>query len=275
MSLGLKFKQRLAQTISLVVLNSNLRGAETYGFCLPVMHCNACPLSWTLCPIYKLSELVQFHEPLISMEWIIIAAIFTICALVGRLFCGWICPAGFVQDLLYKIPSPKFNLPRWTQWMKYGFLFITVLAVAYFAGKEVPGFFCGYCPTATIESVIPAMLFSPEYNIGPAGYWRFLVLVLIIILAVGNNRNFCKIICPIGAMVAITNKFSLFSMKLSADKCIHCHKCDKSCPMNVPVENCATTGKKVSRDRECIECLSCEGVCPTTAITNNSHIVHK
>jgi len=275
MSFGLKFKQRLVQTISLFVLNSNVRGAETYGFCLPVMHCNACPLSWSLCPIYKLSELVQFHEPLASAEWLVIGGIFAICAIVGRFFCGWICPAGFVQDLLYKIPSPKFALPAWAQWLKYGFLFITVILVAYHAGKEVPAFFCGYCPTATIEAVIPAMLFSPEYDIGAAGHWRFIVLALVIILAVANNRNFCKIMCPIGAMVAITNKFSLFSIKLGADKCIHCHKCDKSCPMDVPVENCAVTGKKISRNLECIECLSCEAVCPPTAITNNSRIFRK
>jgi len=275
MSLGLKFKQRVVQTLSLIVLNSNVRGAETFGFCLPVMHCNTCPWSWTLCPVYKLTELVQFHEPLVSVEWLVIAAIFAVCAFVGRFFCGWICPAGFVQDLLYKIPSPKFSIPIHMQWLKYGFLFITVVAVAYFIGKEVPAFFCAYCPTSTIESIIPAMIFSPEYVLGAAGYWRFPVLALVLLLAVTSARSFCKIMCPIGAMVAITNKFSLFSIKLSADKCIHCHKCDKSCPMDVPVEKCATTGKKVSRDLECVECLTCEGVCPTTAISNNSRIVHK
>lgn len=275
MSLSLKFKQRLVQTISLVLLNSNVRGAETYGFCLPIMHCNACPLSWTLCPVYKLSELLQFHEPLISLEWLIIAAIFALCALVGRFFCGWVCPAGFVQDLLYKTPSPKFNIPVSMQWLKYGFLCITVVGVAYFLGKEVPVFFCSYCPTAAIESVIPAMLFSPGYELGAAGYWRFPALVLVLVLVVTSERSFCKIMCPIGAMVAITNKFSLFSMKLSADKCIHCHKCDKSCPMDVPVENCSNTGKKINRNLECVECLTCESVCPATAITNNSKVLHK
>jgi len=275
MAFGLKFKQRFVQTLSLFVLNSNFRGAEVYGFCLPVMHCNACPLSWTLCPISKISELLQFHESLVSMEWLVIGAMLAACVVVGRFFCGWICPAGFIQDLLYKIPSPKVRIPDSLQWMKYGFLVITVMLVAYFWGKEVSLFFCSFCPTATIESVIPAMIFLPEYVIGAAGYWRFLVLAIVLVLAIANHRNFCKIMCPIGAFVAITNKFSLFSLKLNAGKCIHCHKCDKNCPMTVPVENCATTGKKISRDLECIECLTCESVCPTTAITNNSHIVKK
>jgi len=275
MSFGLKFKQRLVQTFSFIALNSNLRGAEVYPVCLPVMHCNACPLSWTTCPIYRLSELVQFHEPIMSAEWLFLGVILGLCVIAGRYFCGWVCPAGFVQDMLFKIPTPKFQLPSYMKWLKYGFLFITVIAVAYFAGKEVPAFFCTYCPTATVESVIPAMIFLPEYVIGAAGNWRFVVLAIVVVLAITNYRNFCKIMCPIGAMVAITNKFSLFSMKLGADKCIHCHKCDKSCPMDVPVENCSVTGRKINRNSECIECLTCESVCPTTAITNNSRIIHK
>jgi polyferredoxin len=166
-------------------------------------------------------------------------------------------------------------MPAFMQWSKYGFLGITVILVAYFWGKEVPAFFCTYCPTATIESIIPAMIFSPDYLLGAAGHWRFLVLAVVLFLAVANHRSFCKIMCPVGALVAITNKFSLFSMKLSADKCIHCHKCDRSCPMDVAVEKCTTSRNKINRDLECIECLTCEGVCPTTAITNNSRIVHK
>jgi len=275
MAFGLKFKQRLVQTLSLIILNSNLRGAETFAVCLPVMHCNACPLSWTICPIFRMSELIQYHQSIFTSDWLIIGIMLAACVVVGRFFCGWICPAGFVQDLLYKIPSPKFEIPAFMQWLKYGFLTITVIIVSYFAGKEVSYFFCSFCPTASIESVIPAMIFSPEYVIGAAGFWRFLVLAIVLVLVIMNNRNFCKIMCPIGALVAITNKFSLFSMKLAADKCIHCHKCDANCPMDVQVENCAKTGKKVSRDLECIECLTCESVCPTNAIKNNSHILKK
>lgn len=275
MALGLKFKQRLVQAFSLFMLNSNLGGGRVFGFCLPIMHCNACALSWTLCPIYKLSELVQFHQSLVSVEWLTIAAVFGLCAVAGRFFCGWVCPAGFIQDLLYKIPSPKFKMPASLQWMKYGVLFALVIGVAYFLGKEVPAFFCTYCPTATLEVTVPGMLFSPDYQPGIIGNWRLAVLAIVLILAVTSERSFCKIMCPIGAMVAITNKFALFSVKLSADKCIHCHKCDKACPMDVPVERCATTGKKVSSNLECVECLTCESVCPTNAITNNSHIIRK
>ena len=275
MSFSIKFKQRVVQTLSFLALNSNFRNAEMFGICLPVMNCNACPISWTLCPIYRISELVQFHESLFSTEWLVIAAMFGFCVLVGRFFCGWICPAGFVQDLLYKIPFPRITLPSYAKWFKYAFLIITVFGVAYFAGKEVPAFFCTWCPTATVETIIPAMITSPEYSLGAAGHWRFLVLAIVILLALANHRSFCKLMCPIGALVALTNKFSFLSLRLHTDKCIHCGKCDKTCPMDVPVETCSAGTRPINRNTECIECLNCESVCPTSAITNNSRLVRK
>lgn len=273
MSLFLTTKRRLIQWLSLVALTSNVRGVTSFNVCLPVMHCNACPLTWTICPIYKMSELIQFHESLWSREWLPIVILLGVCVIVGRFFCGWICPAGFVQDLLFKIPTPKIRLPGWSTWLKYGFLGISVVAVAYWAGKEVPYFFCSYCPTATVEAVIPAMLTSPEYTLGPGGVLKFVVLPVVLVMAVLHHRSFCKIMCPIGALVAVTNRFSLFSVRLDPARCVHCRKCNESCPMDVPVEETSRGKGGVSRNTECIECLTCEAVCPAKAIGNNSRVL--
>ena len=104
---------------------------------------------------------------------------------------------------------------------------------------------------------------------------RFSVLAVVLFLAVANHRSFCKIMCPIGAMVALTNKFSFLSLRLDGKTCIHCKKCDQACPMDVAVEPCSVSGRKINRHPECIECLTCEEVCPVTAIGNNSKLLSK
>ena len=69
-----------------------------------------------------------------------------------------------------------------------------------------------------------------------------------------------------GALVALTNKFSLFTLRLRGDQCVTCSQCDRACPMDVPVMANAATERAINRDTECIECLACEAVCPTGAI---------
>ena len=271
MSLLLSTKRRIVQFASLGALTSNLWSISGPAVCLPVLHCQACPWSWFICPIGMVSESIAFHEfPVLALAIVLGAGI-----LLGRFFCGWVCPSGFVQDLLFRIPVPKFALPRVLTYLKYVFLFGTVVLVAYFFGKERLFFFCSFCPTATVEVVVPQMIVDHDYALSAWRVLRFGVLGLVLWLAMANRRSFCKIMCPVGALEGLTSRFSLFSLKLAPSQCVHCHKCDHACPMDVPVEQTAESGKKISRDAECIECLDCEAECPTTAIRNNSRVLHK
>lgn len=275
-------KRRLVQFVTAILLTCNFTAfmAEWRFFgnvCLPIIHCNACPLTWFNCPIYAISEWIQFREvPWGTLApWMLIGIIGGIGALLGRFFCGWVCPMGLLQDLLHGIPSPKFSLPALLRWVKYGFLFIAVGAAAYWVGKESLLFFCKYCPVATIEVAVPQMIVDHDWAMDTWRILRFSVLVLVLVLVVFNVRSFCKVMCPVGALVAVANKFSIFTIRIDPAKCTHCGKCDKSCPMGVPVENSSRTKRSVNRHTECIECLKCEEVCPVNAIANNSRILRK
>ncbi len=234
--------------------------------CLPIIHCNACPLTWFACPIYTISELIQFH----AVPWLTLGLIAGFGVFLGRFFCGWVCPIGLLQDLVHGIPSPKIRFPSFLRWMKYVFLIAGVGLVAFFAGKEVLYFFCKYCPVATIEVAVPQMIVDRDWTMDTWRILRLSVLALVLVLVLFNIRSFCKIMCPVGALVAVANKFSLYTIRLDPGKCVHCRKCDKACPMDVPVENTSRTGRSVNRHTECIECLKCQEVCPVKAITNNS-----
>jgi len=185
---------------------------------------------------------------------------------------------GFLQDLLYKIPKLKFKIPAFFAWFKYGFLLLGVIAVAYFSTdyETTKLFFCNYCPTSALQVVIPDMIMNQDFSMNSFRILKFSVLAVVLFLAIASHRSFCKVMCPIGALIAITNKFSLFSLKLNKNTCITCVKCNKGCPMDVKVmESPDATGRAINRSTECIECLTCEEHCPVTAISNNSRILGK
>ena len=275
MAFPLTARRRVVQIAALVLLTCNVTvfTSTTVFFgrvCLPIIHCNACPLTWMSCPIYAISEYIQFH----SIPWLAMGLVAGFGFLVGRFFCGWICPMGLLQDLLHGIPSPKVRLPAFLRWLKYAFLIAGVGAVAYWVSKDVLYFFCAYCPVATIEVALPQAIAARAW---PSDTWHLLrlsVLTFVLVLVVFNLRGFCKLMCPVGALVAFTNKFSLFTVRLDPSACVHCHRCDKACPMGVPVEDCSRTGRPVNRHSECIACLSCQQACPVHAIRNSTNAGH-
>lgn len=273
MFLSLTTKRRFIQILAAVLLTCNFTVFTANsiffgGVCLPIIHCNACPLTWLACPIYTISEYIQFH----AVPWLALGLVAGVGVLVGRFFCGWICPMGLLQDLMYLIPAPRLALPRFLRWLKYAFLIAGVGLVAYWAGKDVLYFFCAYCPTATLEVILPDMISRQDWALDTWRLLRFSVLIFVLVIVIFNVRWFCKAMCPVGALVAFLNKFSLFAIRLDPAACIHCGKCDKACPMGVPVEDCSRTGRAVNRHTECIECLKCQQVCPVSAIRNNARI---
>ena len=270
MQLTLPIKRRLIQALAAILLTSNFAGISLGNACVPILYCEACSLSWLGCPIGIMAATIAFHE----IPWLILAIVVGAAVVVGRWFCGWICPTGFIQDLLFKIPSPKIKLPRWTRYIKYAVLAIPVIVIAYFFGRDDLMSFCKWCPTATASVVVPEAIRYRTVDIG----WdlvRLLILAAVIVMAVLSHRSFCKVICPVGAMVSLGSRFSWLSIRMDANKCGRCKKCDKECPMDVKVEACKDSGKTISHNPECISCLTCEAVCTKQAVSNNSHILKR
>jgi polyferredoxin len=270
MSLKLTVKRRLVQVLAAILLTSNFAGAGLGNACIPILYCEACALTWLGCPIGIMASAIAFHE----IPWLILAIVFGSALVVGRWFCGWICPSGLVQDWLYKIPSRKIEIPRWTRFIKYAVLLGPVIAIAYYFTKDNPYFFCSWCPTATASVVIPQAIQFRELEFD-WGLLRLAILVLVIILAVMNHRSFCKVLCPVGAMVSLTSRLSWLAIRLDAERCKRCKTCDKECPMDVQVESRKDSGDPINSDPECVNCLTCESVCAKEAISNNSRVLKK
>lgn len=223
-------------------------GLRLHSMCGPVFHCYACPLATFACPIGVLASFSALHIfPFIAVGLLVLAA-----AVFGSLICGWACPFGFLQDLLGKIPTPKFDLPRWTGHLRYAVLIGAVFLVPYFWGKDHPLFICRFCPAGGLEAAAPSMV--SQALAGLQIVWpnalKLTILLLFLAAVFFVRRPWCRILCPLGAIFSLFNRVSAFFLRLNPDKCTHCERCHKLCEFGIEPE-------KSPNDLRCVRCLEC------------------
>ena len=252
-----KPKRRIVQIAALALLHSAWWG-ELKGFCLPVLSCHSCPLAWFACPIGVFVHYSGYH----AFPYIALGTVLLIGVLLGRLLCGWICPFGFLQDLLYKIPSPTFALPSWTRWTKYVVLLVMVFALPFALGEQTSFSFCRFCPASALQVTLPNMIGGGGLRLSATMTAKLAVLVVVLLLAVCSSRSFCQLLCPIGALLAPLNWVSAWRVAPATQACISCHKCDKACPTSVEPSSRILRGVPPSRSADCVACHDCQGVCP-------------
>lgn len=232
---------------------------QWHSVCFPVLNCHSCPISIFACPIGVIGQFSGVGLiPLSVIGGIALAGL-----VAGRILCGWACPFGLVQDLLYKVPYVKFQMPRWTRFIKYGVFLGLVIAVPVFFSTSFPLYFCRLCPVATVESAIPWAIINGTTDLIGLSV-RLVILFVLIILVMGHRRFFCKVICPLGACLSLFNRFAAIFPQRNAD-CIDCGTCNRACPMETKRgEN--QFGVYDDRVEECISCLECQKKCPTEAM---------
>ncbi|MCX7000957.1 MAG: 4Fe-4S binding protein [Candidatus Sumerlaeota bacterium] len=250
-------RRKTVQIISLLFLHSSW-GPQAKWFCNPVLSCHSCALSWFACPIGVLVHFSGYH----IFPFLVAGMLLLFGVLIGRLFCGWVCPFGLAQDVLHKIPGRKFALPEWASSGKYLVLLFMVLLIPFLAGESTMYSFCRICPAATLQVSLPYLISSGFATISAATVVRWGVLIIVIYFAIRSSRSFCKAICPIGAIMALLNYISFVVVRLPKDACVSCQSCDSSCPMNVRPSERAIKEIPVNRTPDCIVCHDCKRACP-------------
>jgi len=264
-------KRKIMQLYFAVLFNANLKGFVTGNiyqgsskqFCAPGINCYSCPGAVGACPLGSLQGSFSADHSTIYY----VGGILLLYALMfGRMICGWLCPFGLVQDLIYKIKTPKLKkspVTRILSFFKYVVLifFVLIVPIAYaFRDTPLPAF-CKYiCPAGTLEGGIG--LLSNAVNesyfsmLGPLFTWKFLLMVSILAGCIFIFRLFCRFICPLGAFYGLFNKLSFFGITVEKHKCTDCGLCVSHCKVDI----------KTVGDQECISCGECVDVCPTKAI---------
>ena len=234
--------------------------------CVPGLNCYSCPAASGACPIGSFQAVVGSSK--FRFSYYITGFLILLGVLLGRVICGFLCPFGWFQELLHKIPTKKLSTKKLKPltYLKYVVLLVMVVLLPVLVTNELgmgDPFFCKYlCPQGVLEGAIPLSLANAGIRaaLGSLFTWKFIVLLMVIVLSIVFYRPFCKWLCPLGAFYALLNKVSLFQMQVDQSKCVSCGKCAKVCKMDVDVT-------KSPNHTECIRCGMCIRACPTDAVS--------
>ncbi|MCA1915192.1 4Fe-4S binding protein [Methanospirillum hungatei] len=192
---------------------------------------------------------------------IIFTFIFLFSLIGGRLWCGWICPFGSLQDLAREVQGKRVTNP-WIDRFRYGLFVLWILMLLAF-----------FIRAGGITSIEPFYQTTNGLSVaGPIELTVFIV-ILFIITAIAlflGRRGMCHLFCPISVLMIvgrkIRNAIGLPGLQLTAhsEDCISCGRCTKECSQSLDVLSMVEQGRM--EQAECILCGACIDACPKDVI---------
>ena len=182
---------------------------------------------------------------------------FAVLAVVGnKLICGWACPFGALQELVYSLPIlrnlKRRKIPVAVAETVRGTLFVVVLLVLF-------GVVGGQKGLVIYHFVNPFNLFNFDIESVSVG----LAISMALLLSLGVYRPFCQLVCPFGLLSRLLERVSLFRVKIDRERCTECGACVRACPLEAAKGRLA--GKLFPAD--CFSCARCLRACPEDAIS--------
>lgn len=264
-------RRRLVQLLSALAANANLPGfiqgriyqGRLKAVCVPFLNCYSCPGALGACPVGSFQSLAAGFSRTTSLY--VLGLLTAVGAAGGRFVCGWLCPFGFIQELLHRLSPRRLALPRFLEALKWPVLLLTVLLPFYWrdaVGLAEP-YYCKYiCPAGTLEAGLPLVTRRAELAalVGPLFFLKVGILAVLVVAAVFIWRPFCRTLCPLGAFYGLFNRISLWQLRVDGTRCTACRACARRCPAGLnPLHD--------PNPAACVRCLECTRACPTQALT--------
>jgi ferredoxin-type protein NapH len=175
---------------------------------------------------------------------------------IGRFFCGWICPLGTLQRFIHSIgkkrtiklkPDVENRIHNKAVFFKYAILLSNILV----AFKLLQSTYMHHCPIISVT------------NLGILGIVAGIYLLLLGIMSIYIERFFCKYVCPYAALMNLMQmlgkvlRIPRYKITVKTDLCIDCKLCNKHCPMQLEINK-----HDVVDEEDCIMCARCQNSCP-------------
>ncbi len=269
---------------------------------LPVLQCNHLNTNTLNCLFGPFMRSLTIHMPIpYYFPFAALGSFLLAAVLLGRLWCGWVCPLGLFSDFLTYIRQSVLKAERWQIpqavhdrliYIKYGlvvtlFLFAASIGLSTLADPLVGQAYaaalpesiryepdCMFCPAPAIFAFWPYLLIptiwtftvNPDW-LGRLGTlittsWTYLVIsILFVVFSLFIPRVFCRYFCWVRAMSNVVAKVSPIAIHKEVKDCKTCRTCQRVCPMMVS-QIVEEKGNVRIAEPECDTCLLCVEACP-------------
>lgn len=201
-------------------------------------------------------------EGIVSGSFIVFVCMLLGSIFFGRIFCGWLCPMGGLQECLCSV-NEKTPKQGWRNYIKIVIWIVWITAVI-------------LCFVFRKQEVSINFFYMTDHGISITEIYNYViyygVIFLVLIPAVlFGKRVFCHYFCWMAPFMIIGIKIRQvlhlpgLHVGLEEKKCISCGKCNKSCPMGLNVVELGKDGHHLGT--ECIQCGSCIDHCPKKALS--------
>lgn len=240
--------------------------------------------------VHRLAH-IQIIPAILNGMFILTGIMLLLTFLFGRFYCSVICPAGVLQDIINRIFSfrkkknkgvRRFKYHKPFNWLRYSILVATV-------GLGIFGFIelCLFLDPYSNFGRIAANLFRPvvvwgnnmladmlmksgNYSLYHVANNTFTTISLIaagtallvfILMVIFRGRLFCNTLCPVGALLSLFSRYSIFRIAIKKESCIQCKACERACKAE------AINVKDMSVDMSrCVDCFNCVSTCNKDSI---------
>ena len=238
---------------------------------------------FSLAAVINPLQQIQFVPSLFGAGFIIILIVTII---TGRSYCSFLCPLGIFQDVLIAFSGKPRKKPHKPQpRLITGYIVLAAAVITFAAGS-----------LAVVNLVDPHALFGrivtnglkPAFLLANNGltalgreihiYWLSYVkihavsasllivslggLAIVAVMSLMRGRLYCNTVCPVGALLSIPARFSLFAITIDTEKCTACRQCEKVCKAG-----CIDIDSRTVLTDRCVACFDCLSQCPFDALS--------
>jgi len=163
----------------------------------------------------------------------------------NRSICGWGCQLGLLQDALYRVPAPKFNVSKKVTAITRILFFIIFTVLLFYSGMNVLGL------------MDPFGLFQLSLTTISG-----LTLLSIALASMVFYRPWCRFLCPFGLTGLVAEQFSIFRPRINREECVNCMQCVNACPTGAMKD----FFDENSFHNDCFACGECIQACKVNAL---------